>query len=322
MKGARQAGGTARCRTDRTNNPWRKSGSHRERWGARPARRKGAVGRAAAVAAGLILALVATPVAGQDDAARIYNTAKQKLMNGEGIVGVSISSPDPESYCAAANAGFDFTWIEMQHSPLTYQDVARMLWACRDASAIPFIRVPDATEGDIQKAVDLGALGIVVPMVRTAEKMERAVRFAKFPPEGRRSLGGGQYGALWGRDYRATANENILIVAMIESPAGVEAVEEIAAVPGVDVVFAASTDLYSFSGRRQGEPEYEAMVDRIRDAVLGAGLKLGGPLAWRDREGFSFFQAPGVGTLIRRGAQALLEETASGIAEIEGSEEQ
>ena len=109
---------------------------------------------------------------------------------------------------------------------------------------------------------------------------------------------------------------------MIESPAGVEAVEEIVAVPGVDVVFAASTDLYSFSGKQQGEPEYEAMVDRIRDAVLGAGLKLGGPLAWRDREGFSFFQAPGVGNLIRRGAEALLEETASGIAEIEGSENQ
>ena len=279
--------------------------------------------RAIAIAVGLSLALAVAPAAAQDDdGARMYNTAKQKLMSGEGIVGVSISSPDPDSYCAAANAGFDFTWIEMQHSPLTYQDVARMLWACRDASAIPFIRVPDATEGDIQKAVDLGALGIVVPMVRTAEKMERAVRFAKFPPEGRRSLGGGQYGALWGRDYRATANENILIVAMIESPAGVDAVEEIAAVPGVDVVFAASTDLYSFSGKRQGEPEYEAMVDRIRDAVLGAGLKLGGPLAWRDREGFSFFQAPGVGTLIRRGAQALLEETASGIAEIEGSENQ
>ena len=276
---------------------------------------------AIATAVGLSLALAAAPAAGQDEA-RMYNTAKQKLMNGEGVVGVSISSPDPESYCAAANAGFDYTWIEMQHSPLTYQDVARMIWACRDATAIPFIRVPDATEGDIQKAVDLGALGIVVPMVRSAEKMERAVRFAKFPPEGRRSLGGGQYGALWGRDYRATANENILVVAMIESPAGVDAVEEIAAVPGVDVVFAASTDLYSFSGKRQGEPEYEAMVDRIRDAVLGAGLKLGGPLAWRDREGFSFFQAPGVGTLIRRGAQALLEETASGIAEIEGSENQ
>ena len=132
-----------------------------------------------------------------------------------------------------ANAGFDFLWIEMQHSPLTFQDVAAMIWACRGAPAIPFLRVPDATEGDIQKAVDIGALGINVPMVASAEKMEAAVRFAKYPPAGVRSQGGGQYGALWGRGYRATANDNILVIAMIEQPAGVAVAAEIAAVEGV-----------------------------------------------------------------------------------------
>ena len=59
---------------------------------------------------------------------------------------------------AMAHAGFDFLWIEMQHSPLTFEDVARMIWACRGASAMPFIRVPDATESDIQKATDIGAV--------------------------------------------------------------------------------------------------------------------------------------------------------------------
>ncbi|HTR34724.1 MAG TPA: aldolase/citrate lyase family protein [Bryobacteraceae bacterium] len=73
-------------------------------------------------------------------------------------------------YCTAANAGYDFTWIEMQHSPLTFEDVAHMIWACRGASAMPVIRVPDATESDIQKATDIGALGIIVPTVDTARK--------------------------------------------------------------------------------------------------------------------------------------------------------
>jgi 2-keto-3-deoxy-L-rhamnonate aldolase RhmA len=81
-----------------------------------------------------------------DGPVKIYNTAKKKLMEGKQIVGVTISSPDPNIYCAAANSGFDYTWIEMQHSPLTYSDVAKMIWACRGASAMPFIRVPDATE--------------------------------------------------------------------------------------------------------------------------------------------------------------------------------
>ena len=180
----------------------------------------------------------------------MYNTIKEKLANGQQAIGGTIETPDPDIYRAMAGAGFDFLWIEMQHSPLTYQDVARMIWAGRDLPAVPFIRVPDATEGDIQKATDVGALGIIVPMVVEVEKIENAVRFAKYPPEGVRSLGGGQYGALYGREYRGTANDNIAVVAMIESPAGVENAEAIANVPGVDVVFTAATDLYSFSGSR------------------------------------------------------------------------
>src|SRR5262249_57147560 len=112
---------------------------------------------------------------------RIYNTAKKKLMEGKQIVGVTISSPDPNIYCAAANSGFDYAWIEMQHSPLTYSDVAKMLYACRGASAIPMIRVPDATEGDIQKATDIGALGIIVPTVDTVEKASNAVKWSRYP---------------------------------------------------------------------------------------------------------------------------------------------
>src|SRR6202521_5824376 len=180
----------------------------------------------------------------------IYNTAKQKLMEGKQIVGGTVSSPDPTIYCAMASAGFDFTWIEMQQSPLAYGDVAKMIWAGKGAPALPFIRVPDATESDIQKATDIGALGIIVPTVDTVEKAQAAVKWAKYPPEGRRSQGNGQYGALWGSDYRQTANDNMVVVIMIETPTGVENAEKIASVPGIDVIFAASTDLGNFSGHR------------------------------------------------------------------------
>ena len=249
----------------------------------------------------------------------MYNTVKQKLANGEQVIGGTIDTPDPDIYRAMARSGFDFLWIEMQHSPLTYQEVARMIWAGRNLPAIPFIRVPDATEGDVQKATDIGALGIIVPMVVEVEKVEAAVRFAKYPPVGARSLGGGQYGEVWGGGYRQTANDNIMIVGMIESPAGVENADRIAAVPGVDVVFTAATDLFSFSGFAQGTPEYEAMVTRIHAATLGAGRKLGGPVQWRNREGFSFFQAPPATVLVGRGARDLLSETGT-VAPVEGSE--
>ena len=238
--------------------------------------------------------------------AKIYNTAKLKLMEGKQIIGGTVMSPDQNMYCAMANAGFDFLWIEMQHSPLTYEDVAKMIFACKGSPAVPFIRVPDATESDIQKATDIGALGIIVPTVDTVEKAEAAVKWAKYPPVGRRSQGAGQYNALYGSDYRQTANDNMVVVVMIETPIGVAIADKIAAVPGVDVVFAASGDLGNFSGFHQGDPQYEALVTKIHDATLQAGRKLGGPQAWRNRSGYSFFQGPAEAALIRMGAQASL----------------
>jgi len=268
---------------------------------------------------------MAQSAATQPAQVRIYNTAKQKLKEGKQIFGATVTSPDPNVYCAMANSGYDFLWIEMQHSPLTFEDVARMIWACRGAAAMPFIRVPDATESDIQKATDIGALGIIVPTVDTVEKAEAAVKWAKYPPEGRRSQGNGQYGALYGSDYRQTANDNMVVVIMIETPIGVQNAEKIASVPGIDVVFAASTDLGNFSGHKQGDKEYEAMVSRIHDVTLEHGIRLGGPQAWKERPGFTFFQAPTDIALIREGAKANLSPNTArnaqpGVAPVEGAE--
>jgi len=240
---------------------------------------------------------------------RIFNTVLEKLQRGEQVVGGTIDTADPDIYCAVANSGFDFTWIEMQHSPLTYSEVARMIWACRGASAIPFIRVASANEGDIQKATDVGALGIIIPMVDSMDEIRDAVRFAHYPPMGVRSQGGGQYGGLWGSGYRQAANDNVMIVAMVENQAGAEIADQIARLDGVDVVFVASSDLSSFTGLRQGDPGYEAYVTRVKDATLAAGKYVAGPLAWMStRDGYSFFQGPGAGALIRTGARATLED--------------
>jgi 4-hydroxy-2-oxoheptanedioate aldolase len=281
------------------------------------------------IAASLAAFVSLSEAAAQNGAApsktRIFNTVKQKLAEGKQVVGGTVSSSDPDIYCAMAGAGFDFTWIEMQHSTLTYQEAARMIWACRGAQAMPFVRVPDATEGDIQKATDMGAMGIIIPMVDSVDKVKNAIKFAKYPPWGARSQGGGQYRALWGADYREAANEIIMIVAMIENPAGVTIVDQIAALEGVDVVFAASSDLSSFSGLKQGDPKYEALVTRIKDATLKHGKILAGPLAWRDRPGYKFFQGPGETSLIRSGAAlslkgAVPEGGRRGVAQMEGTE--
>lgn len=267
----------------------------------------------------MLVSIAAVPAHAQGGQAgapvKIYNTVKQKLAEGKQVVCATVSSPEPEAYCAVANSGFDCTWIEMQHSTLMYDQVANMISICRGSSAIPMIRVPDATDGDIQKATDLGALGIIVPMVDTIEKAQAAVKFSKYPPLGRRSQGGGQHSRIWGRDYRQTANDNMMVVIMIENPDGVRLADKIAAIPGVDVVFAASSDLGSFSGfpptgpDRKGNPQYEALITRIHDTTLKAGKYLGGPLNWKDRHGFTFFQGPGLGALVSAGAPIVLGRT-------------
>ena len=264
-----------------------------------------------AVVSAVLSSMIASAQAPAEPA-KLYNTVKQKLMEGKQVVCATVSSPEPDAYCAVANSGFDCTWIEMQHSTLNYDQVANMVWNCRGSSAIPMIRVPDATDGDIQKATDLGALGIVVPMVDTLDKARAAVKYSKYPPVGRRSQGGGQHSRIWGRNYRQTANDNMMVVIMIENPEGVAAAEQIAALPGVDVVFAASTDLGSFSGfpptgaDRKGNPQYEALVTRIHDATLKAGKWLGGPFNWNERHGFLFFQGPGLGQIVSVGAPVVL----------------
>ena len=122
-----------------------------------------------------------------------------------------------------------------------------MIITCRDAAASRssvFPTRPRATSrGDRHRRA-----GHHRPDGRHRREGRRRGEVRQYPPLGRRSQGAGQYGSLWGDTYRQTANDNVMIVAMIENPAGVEIVDKIAAVPGIDVVFVASTDLGSFSG--------------------------------------------------------------------------
>ena len=117
-----------------------------------------------------------------------------------------------------------------------------------------------------------------------------------------------------------------MIIAMIENPAGVEMADKIAAVPGIDGLFVASTDLGSFSGLRQGDAKYEALVDRVVAVVQKRGLILGGPSAWKEtRKGYTFFQGPDEASLLRSGARAALGAQPAagpgrGVAPIEGAE--
>jgi 2-keto-3-deoxy-L-rhamnonate aldolase RhmA len=207
----------------------------------------------------------------------LYNRAKERLLQDKQITSYTISSFDPEGYCEIAKH-FDFIWFEMQHSTMSYDEVRRMLLACPRVGAAPMLRMPDAFESSIQKATDLGALGIIVPTVDDALEARDAARFSRYPPFGRRSAGGGAYSQLWnmpGVNYRATINDNMLVTVMIETLEGVAMAEEIAATHGVDVIILGNNDLSSFSGWSQNDPRYQDAIIKVHDAALKYGKYYG-----------------------------------------------
>ena len=223
----------------------------------------------------LAAALTCGIAVAQQPASKLYNTTKQKLLDGKQVFSFTQSKFDPAAYCEAAKH-YDYTWFEMQHSTLEFRDVEAMIAACPHVAATPMIRLPDAQEWHVQHATDIGALGLVIPTVDDADRAREAVKWAKYPPFGRRSAGAGQAMSIWGAGkYRQTINDNMLIVVMIESPTGVANAFDIASVPGVDVVIIGNNDLSSFSGYKQGDDKYEMLMAKVRDEVHKAGKIFG-----------------------------------------------
>jgi 2-keto-3-deoxy-L-rhamnonate aldolase RhmA len=244
--------------------------------------------------------------------AKIWNPVRLKMMQGGKVSGGTLfSATDPATYCAMAAAGYDFIWTEMQHDSRDWEEVSRMWRTCPNAKAVPGVRVAYTDEREIQHALDAGALVLVVPTVDTVAEAVEARNWAYFPPLGRRSNGGGQAfdGSMWGGvpgGYRNTINDNIVLILMIETLEGLKNADEIAKVPGVTAVFAASGDLGNFSGYRQGTPDYERAINIVHDAAIKAGVRLCGPIAWRDRPDFTCFQAGSETAAIARGVAAEL----------------
>ncbi len=243
---------------------------------------------------------------------KVWNPVKLKLQSGGKVTGGTVfSSTDPATYCAMANAGYDFIWTEMQHDTRDWGEVGRMWATCPRAKAVPGVRVAYTDEREIQHALDAGALVLVIPTIDTVEEAIAARDWAYFPPLGRRSNGGGQAfgGEMWGGvpgGYRNTINDNIVLILMIETLEGLKNADQIARVPGVSALFAASGDLGNFSGFRQGTPDYERAINIVHDATIKAGIKLCGPFAWRDRPDFTCFQNGSETAAIQRGVTAEL----------------
>jgi 4-hydroxy-2-oxoheptanedioate aldolase len=185
-----------------------------------------------------------------------------------------------------ACAGFDWVVIETEHNAVDMAQVEHMLMAISGTDAIPLVRVPSHDPVHIQRALDIGALGIVVPMVRTAAEAERIVRATRYPPTGSRSWGPLRASAytLDNADYMERANDQILVVLIVETKEAVDNLDAIAAVPGVDALFLGKWDMSLALGLNPIHlpfAEIDAIFDRMRQVCsahgIGAGTGAGSP---------------------------------------------
>lgn len=211
---------------------------------------------------------------------------RDRLVGGERLIGTLISLPSPELAEIASAAGFDWLFFDMEHGALQPGDVLRLLQAVRGTCA-GLVRVPENRGIWIEKALDAGAAGIIVPHVNSAEQAARAVRSAKYPPKGERSVGFSRAN-LYGARFQAgveTANDETVIVAQVEHIDAVRAIKSIVGVAGVDAVFIGPYDLSASMGKpgRLQDPDVREAVDAViaacREARVPAGIFAAGPPA-------------------------------------------
>jgi 4-hydroxy-2-oxoheptanedioate aldolase len=231
-----------------------------------------------------------------------------------GAIGFWLTLPATVAAEKVAHLGYDFVGLDLQHGQSEYRDALAVLGAVGAAGVSVIARVPGNEAWWIGRVLDAGAEGVIVPLVNDAADARRAVAACRYPPLGERSYGPMRSGMYIGPDPDV-ANEVVSCLVMIETARGLENVEDIARVPGVDALFVGPSDLAISLGLKpgaDGNPVFEASLARIREAAGAAGVGVGLPCASgaatrrRLDEGFTFaFAASDVGVLVA-GAEAEL----------------
>lgn len=196
------------------------------------------------------------------------NKLKENLRDGKVQIGAFVTAPCPEVVEVLGVAGFDFVILDTEHTASGIETVVHMMRSAEIYGMSPVVRVYDDNPKLISRYEDIGAYGIQVPMVHTAEQAERIVRAARFTPSGVRGMSGGR-GPRWGgiAEYRQVSNDETLIAVMCESAQGLENIEEIAQVHGVDAIFIGAFDLSQALGVAGDttNPKVETAIERILD---------------------------------------------------------
>ena len=206
-------------------------------------------------------------------------TLRERLRDGETVVGTLQITESPQVSEAIGHSGMDFVVFDQEHGPLTAESSLAMAAAAQQGGAAPIVRVRTNAEAEIQRALDIGTAGVQVPQVESRADAETARDAAKFAPIGERGLSqytraGGYTGS---PDYTERQNEETTLIVQVEGEAGVENIEEIVAVEGIDAVFLGPYDLSQSLGipGQVRDERVEELMEHVCEVAEEAGTVVG-----------------------------------------------
>jgi len=223
------------------------------------------------------------------------NRFRETVRRGGVCIGAAVSFSDPTVSEALGGAGLDFLWIDMEHAPLSVETVQAHVMAADLVGTAPLVRVPWNDPVVIKQVLDVGAAGIIVPMVRSAAEARQAVAACRYPPDGVRGFGPRRpsgYGRIAGATVCESANRSVLAVVQIEHIDAVQSLDEILDVPGLDAIYLGTGDLAGSMGippetvHPALEQAIATVIHKARQKKICAGLTVEddveGALKWID----------------------------------------
>jgi 2-keto-3-deoxy-L-rhamnonate aldolase RhmA len=219
---------------------------------------------------------------------------------------------------AMAWAGYDFIVIDAEHSPLTQMGAVHSMQAVASTGSFALLRLADQSETGIKHIMDCGAKSLMIPMVETGAQAEALVKATRYAPEGHRGFAFMHRASRFGTDstYLETANDEVLLIAQIETPQAMEQLEDIAGTEGIDAIFIGPGDMSAamgLLGQVSGDEVMRVMEDAARRAKA-LGVKIGGLAANPAMAkrllamGYDFVPVGNDIALLSRAAKAALEE--------------
>jgi 2-keto-3-deoxy-L-rhamnonate aldolase RhmA len=227
---------------------------------------------------------------------------KQKFREGRPVVAATVLVPNADLAAHLAATGFDFLWVEMEHSPITLESLRNIVLATRGMNTQIFARVPINELWTAKRVLDQGVSGVIFPFTSTPELATQAAAACHYPPQGLRGSGATLAEFCWPcqTGYHDSADECVTVIAVIEESRAVDRIDEIPATPGIDALFIGTSDLSYSLGLRgdQSDPRLHDAIAKVLDAGRRHSKVVGRPCWQPDRvkeyvsQGFGLFQAP------------------------------